>query len=87
MKLHPMGEPGETMIGAGATTASLRHITEEQLLRLGTRKVVYLKTGICDGKPAFVLYSADGTALVVVDSVETAAEMVARHGLGFVALH
>jgi hypothetical protein len=75
------------MIDAQETTASLRQITAEQLRRLGKRQVVYLKSGKRDGKQAFALYGADGSALVVVGDVEAAVEMVARHGLDFVAVH
>jgi hypothetical protein len=34
-----------------------------------------------------MLYGADGTPLVMVDTVEAAVEMVAENGLGFVAVH
>jgi hypothetical protein len=88
MSVHPLSEPGRTMIGAGDhTTAALRQITHEQLLHLGTRQAVYLRTAIRDGEQAFVLYRADGTPLVVVDDVETAVEMAATHGLGIVTIH
>jgi hypothetical protein len=98
MTMHPVREPdetmpsdampSETMIDAGdQTTVALRHITAEQLLHLGTRQVVYLKVGLHDGELAFMLYSADGTPLVMVDTVETAVETAAEHGLSFVAVH
>jgi hypothetical protein len=88
MNMHPIDEPGKTMIDAGdQTTAVLRHITAEQLLHLGTRQVVYLKSGLRDGEPVFVVYGADGIPLVMVDNVATAVEMVTEHGLGFVTVH
>ena len=83
-----MGESGRTMIETGdRTIAALRHITAEQLWHLGTRQVVYLKAGTRGGEQAFVVFGADGTPLVVADDVETAAAVVAGHGLDFVALH
>ena len=52
MNMHPIDEPDQTMIDAGdQTTAVLRQITAEQLLHLGTRQVVYLKSGMRDGEP------------------------------------
>jgi hypothetical protein len=88
MNMHPMGDPGETLTNSrDQTIATLRHITAEQLRRLGSRQVVYLKAGTCDGEQAFVVFGADGTLLVVVDNLETAAAMVAQHGLDFVTLH
>jgi hypothetical protein len=88
MNMHPIDEPGETMIDAGGqTTVALRQITAEQLLHLGTRQMAYLKSGMRDGEPAFMLYGADGSPLVMVDTGETAVEMAAEHGLDFVAIH
>ena len=87
MNMHPMGEPGETMIVTGDRAATLRQMTAEQLLHLGTRQVVYLKVGLHDGELAFMLYGADGNPLVMVDTVDTAVEMAAERGLGFVAVH
>jgi hypothetical protein len=76
------------MISIGdQTTAALRHITPEQLLRLGTRQVVYLRSGVRDGEQAFAVYGADGIPLVVVDDVDTAVETAAERGLSFVAVH
>jgi hypothetical protein len=88
MNKHPKDEPGAMMIDAGyPTIAAVRRMTAEQLLGLGKRQVVYLKSGMHDGELAFMLYGADGTPLVMVDTVETAVEMATEHGLGFVAVH
>jgi hypothetical protein len=88
MNAHPMGEPAERVIDTGdQTIAALRHITAEQLRHLGTRQVVYLRSGIRDGEHAFAVYGADGIPLVVVDDVDTAVAMAAERGFGFVAVH
>jgi hypothetical protein len=73
--------------GADRRTAALRQMTVDQLLDLGTRQVVYLKTCIRDGERLFVLYGADGEPLAMVGAVETAVEMAAEHGLAFVSVH
>jgi hypothetical protein len=83
-----MGEPGTTTIETGVqTSAALRQITPEQLLRLGTRPVAYLRSGMRDGEQAFAVYGADGISIGVVDTVDTAVEMAAERGLDFVAVH
>jgi hypothetical protein len=88
MNMHSMGDPSEALTDSrDQMIARLRHITAEQLRHLGARQVVYLKAGTRDGEQAFVVFGADGTPLVVVDNLETAAAMVARHGLDFVTLH
>jgi hypothetical protein len=88
MNMHPMDDTGETLTDSrDRTIATLRHITADQLRHLGARQGAYLRAGTRDGEQAFVVFGADGTPLVVVDDVETAMEMVARHGLAFVTLH
>ena len=88
MSMHPMSDSGETLTDSqDQTIAALRHITAEQLRNLGARQVVYLKAGTRNGEQAFGVFGADGTPLVVVDDLETAVEMVAKHGLDFVTLH
>ena len=88
MTMHPMGETSEMTAGAGdCRTEALRRMTAEQLLHLGKRQVAYLKVGMRDGELAFVVYGADGTALMIVDAVEAAVEMAVEHGLGFVTVH
>ena len=69
------------------STAALRQMTTEHLLNLGLRQVVYLRTGLCNGKKLLVLYGADGEPLTMVDDVETAVEIAAAHGLEFIAVH
>ena len=87
MNMHPMGESGEMTIPAGDQKTALRQMSVEQLLHLGTRQVVYLKSGVRNGELLFVVYGADGIPLVAVEAVETAVQMAAEHGLAFVAIH
>jgi len=62
-------------------------MTAEQLLALGTRQVVYLRTGMYEGERLFVLYGANGMPLVTVDDIETAVEIAAEHSLEVVPVH
>jgi len=85
---HPSTESGDARHNAGdRRTAALRHMTAEELLHLGTHQVAYLKVGMRDGEMRFVLYGADGAPLVMAEDVETAVEMAAERGLGFVSVH
>ena len=83
MSTHPIGE----IAGGDPRTTALRQMTPDQLLHLGTRQVVYLRSGMCDGELAFVLHRADGAPLVMTGDVETAIEIAAKHGLAFVTVH
>jgi hypothetical protein len=83
MSTHPIDE----IVAGDSRTTALRHMTSEQLLHLGTRQVVYLRSGMCDGEPAFVLHGADGEPLVMAGDVETAVEIAVEHGLAFATVH
>jgi hypothetical protein len=79
---------GEMVCEAGdLVPGAQRQMTVEQLRYLGTRQVVYLRAGTCDGETAFLIYSADGTPIVMVDDLETAMAMVAEQRLFIVAVH
>jgi hypothetical protein len=87
MELHPLNDiDGQARVTRDSRSA-LRWMTSEQLLDLGMNQVVYLKSGMCDGKMVFVLFSADGTPAVVADTVDAAVETAIEQGLSFVAVH
>ena len=60
MEMHPQndidGRPRDNR-------SVLRWMTSEQLLDLGMNQVVYLKSGMCDGRMLFVLFGADDPEL------------------------
>ena len=64
-----------------AALAHARRMTSEQLLDLGMNQVVYLKSGICEGKMLFVLFGANGTPVIAADNVDAAVETAIRQGL------
>ena len=85
MELYPLndihGQARDTR-----DSRSARWMTSEQLLDLGLNEVVYLKSGMCDGKLVFVLFGAGGTPAVVADNVDAAVETAIEQGLSFVAV-
>ncbi len=70
-----------------APLGDVRCMTRAQLRQLGTPSLVYLRTGMMDGTTAYAIYAADGTVMSVVDDIEVAVELVAEHGMTFVAVH
>jgi hypothetical protein len=84
MEMHPQND----IDGRARDSKSvLRWMTSEQLLDLGMNQVVYLKSGVCDGKMLFVLFGADGKPAVVANNVDAAVETAIEQGLSFVAVH
>jgi hypothetical protein len=86
MEMHQFNENRQAGVAQDSRSA-LRQMTSEQLLHLGMDQVVYLKSGMCDGKVLFVLFGADGTPVVAEDDVEVALETAIEQGLSFVAVH
>ncbi len=64
-----------------------RQMTRAQLRLLGVPRVVYLRSGTVDGRPAYAIHAADGTAIAVVDDVEAAKELALENDMTFVAVH
>jgi hypothetical protein len=62
-------------------------MSSEQLRYLGVREVAYLKHGTRNNAPVFVLFRADGTALMAAESIDTALEAAVERGLDFVPVH
>ena len=60
MEIHPLNEIDRHARVTRDSRSALRWMTSEQLLYLGMNQVVYLKSGMCDGKMVFVLFGADG---------------------------
>jgi hypothetical protein len=86
MDLHPLNDIHGQARGT-RDSRSARWMTSEQLRDLGMNQVVYLKSGMCDGKMVFVLFGADGTPAIVADNVTAAVETAIEQGLTFVAVH
>ena len=84
MEMHPQND----IHGRARDSRSvLRWMTSEQLLDLGMNQVVYLKSGICEGKMLFVLFGANGTPVIAADNVDAAVQTAIEQVLGFVAVH
>jgi hypothetical protein len=76
------------MINTGDRNSdALRQMTTEALLYLGMRQAVYLKAGTFYNAPYFMLHDADGVALELFDSIESAVAAVSAQRLDFVAVH
>jgi hypothetical protein len=87
MNLRSTDEPGETFGMVPDQTAALRQMSREQLRLFGIRQVAYLKHGTRNSVPVFVLFRADGMALMAAESIDTALEAAVELGLDFVPVH
>ena len=87
MEIHPLNDIDGQARATRNSRSALRWMPSQQLLDLGMNEVVYLKSGMCDGKMVFVLFGADGTPAAVADNVNAAVQTAIEQGLSFVAVH
>lgn len=64
----------------------LRRISEQDFLSLGTGHIAYIKPVRVMDRTAFALHAADGTALTLTDSSESALALALQNDLDTVTL-
>jgi hypothetical protein len=62
-------------------------MTQSDLKKLGLEEVGYVKQHQVNGKPAWVLHAADGTALAVQSDSNAALSSARHHELDLVSVH
>ncbi len=67
--------------------ALLRAISAQDFLSLGTGHIAYIKPVKVMDRQAFALHAADGTALTLTDSSESAMALASQNDLDTVTLH
>ncbi len=66
---------------AGGEIVDIRHLTDEQLVRLGVSQIAYVKPIIYNGARAFAIHAADGTPMAVAGDRDLAFAAVVQHEL------
>lgn len=64
----------------------LRRISEQDFLTLGTGHIAYIKPVKVMDRQAFALHAADGTALTLTDTSESAHALASQNDLDTVTL-
>ena len=62
----------ERTSGPAAEALDVRHMSIEQLARLGVSQVAYVKPVIMNGAPAYAIHAADGTPMAVAGNRDVA---------------
>lgn len=68
-------------VSAGAPTemVDIRHLSTEQLARLGVAQIAYVKAVMLNGSQAFAIHAADGTPMAVAGDRDLALAAVRQH--------
>jgi hypothetical protein len=62
-----------------AAPTDLRHISAEDLARLGVTKIAYVKPVAVNGTPAYAIHAADGTPMALAEDQDVAIAAIIQH--------
>lgn len=65
----------------------LRDISAQDFLALGKEQVAYVRPVKVDGKKAYAVHAADGTPMIVLESYNSAMNMLVREDMVPATLH
>jgi hypothetical protein len=87
-----MNMNSENHDGAGAVTAEtgtfdIRHLSAEQLARLGVSQIAYVKPVVVNGEQGFAIHAADGTAMAVAGNRDIAVAAILQHEMHPFSVH
>jgi len=57
----------------------IRHLSTEELARLGMAQIAYVKPVMMNGAPAFSIHAADGTPMAVAGDRDVAISAILQH--------
>jgi hypothetical protein len=73
--------------GVPATEFDIRHLSAEQLARLGVAQIAYVKPVVVNGTPGFAIHAADGTAMAIAGDRDVAIAAIQQHEMFAVSVH
>jgi len=62
-----------------AAFVDIRHISTEQLARLGMQQIAYVKPVVVNGTAAFAIHAADGTPMAIAGGFDVAVAAIVQH--------
>jgi len=77
--------PAATSVEAAAF--DIRHLSEEQLAKLGVAQIAYVKPVFVNGVQGFAIHAADGTAMAVAGDRDIAIAAILQHEMHPLSVH
>ncbi|MDE2005301.1 MAG: DUF1150 family protein [Rhodospirillales bacterium] len=75
-------ETGGTETGKLASArVDIRHLSAEQLARLGLTQIAYVRPVLVDGTPGFAIHAADGTPMALAEDRGAAMAAIVQHDM------
>jgi len=76
-----MGVPGEP------TMFDIRHLSADQLAKLGVAQIAYVKPVVVNGAMGFAIHAADGTAMAIAGDRDVAVAAIHQHEMHAMSVH
>jgi hypothetical protein len=68
-------------------TFDIRHLSAEQLARLGVSQIAYVKPVVINGTHGYAIHAADGTAMAVAGDRDVAVAAILQHEMAALSVH
>jgi hypothetical protein len=78
---------GDTVDAPVAVMFDIRHLSDEQLAKLGVSQIAYVKPITVDGVQSFAIHAADGTAMAIAGDRDIAVAAIRQHEMFPVSVH
>jgi hypothetical protein len=70
-----------------AATADIRHLSADQLMRLGVSQLAYVKPVMMNGVRAWAIHAADGSPMAVAGEQQLAIAAILQHEMAAALVH
>jgi len=77
----------DTVGDSTAEPFDIRHLSSDQLARLGVQQIAYVKAIMMNGMVAYAIHAADGTPMAVAGDRDVAIAAVHQHEMAVSLVH
>jgi len=85
-----MNQDNHSDVAASAAESvafDIRHLSADQLARLGVAQIAYVKPVFVNGVQGFAIHAADGTAMAVAGDRDVAVAAIMQHEMRPLSVH
>jgi len=79
MNMNANEDGSRTGALSGQVGFDIRHLTEDQLAKLGLSQIAYVRQVVVDGTPGFAIHAADGTPMALAGDRDVAVAAILQH--------
>ena len=87
MNMNSDNQTDASGVPAEAAVFDIRHLSAEQLAKLGVAQIAYVKPVVVNGAQGFAIHAADGTAMAIAGDREVAVAAIHQHEMHAMSVH